>query len=140
MLADPNVRAAIESEDGDDHIKLERANQRARKYTMEIAAHISYPTVRVVERLLGWVWHRIYDGIEMQHIDRLHEVAKDSEVVYVPCHRSHFDYLLLSYIVYRQGLSLPHVAAGVNLNMPVVGAILRRCLSLIHISEPTRPY
>ena len=130
VLADPNVRAAIESEDGDDHIKLERANQRARKYTMEIAAHISYPTVRVVERLLGWVWHRIYDGIEMQHIDRLHEVAKDSEVVYVPCHRSHFDYLLLSYIVYRQGLSLPHVAAGVNLNMPVVGAILRRCGAL----------
>ena len=130
VLADPNVRAAIESEEGDDRVKLERANQNARKYTMEIAAHISYPTVRVVERLLGWVWHRIYDGIELQHIDRLHEVAKDSEVVYVPCHRSHFDYLLLSYIVYRQGLSLPHVAAGVNLNMPVVGAILRRCGAL----------
>jgi glycerol-3-phosphate O-acyltransferase len=36
------------------------------------------------------------------------------------------DYLLLSYIVYHQGLSLPHVAAGINLNMPFIGAILRR--------------
>ncbi|MDH3439516.1 MAG: glycerol-3-phosphate 1-O-acyltransferase PlsB [Gammaproteobacteria bacterium] len=126
VLSDPNVRAAIEAEAGDSRPKLERATQKARKYAQEIAAHISYPTVRVVERFLGWVWHRIYDGIELQHIDKLHEVARDHEVVYVPCHRSHFDYLLLSYIVYQQGLSLPHVAAGVNLNMPFVGAILRR--------------
>ena len=126
VLSDPNVRAAIDAESGDDRVKRERATQKARNYAQEIAAHISYPTVRVVERFLSWVWNRIYDGIELQHIDKLHDVAKDSEVVYVPCHRSHFDYLLLSYIVYRQGLSLPHVAAGVNLNFPVVGAILRR--------------
>ena len=44
----------------------------------------------------------------------------------MPCHRSHFDYMLLAYIVHDQGLSLPHTAAGINLNMPVLGAILRR--------------
>ena len=126
VVNDPNVRAVIDAEAGDNRVKLERVTQKARNYANEIAAHISYPTVRVVERFLGWVWNRIYDGIELQHIDTLHEVAKNSEVVYVPCHRSHFDYLLLSYIVYHQGLSLPHVAAGVNLNFPVVGAILRR--------------
>jgi glycerol-3-phosphate O-acyltransferase len=126
VLSDLNVRAAIAAEAGDSRVKLERTTQKARKYANEIAAHISYPTVRVVERFLGWVWHRIYDGIELQHVERLHEEAKNNEIVYVPCHRSHFDYLLLSYIVYNQGLSLPHVAAGVNLNIPVIGAILRR--------------
>ncbi len=126
VLNDPNVRAVIEAEAGDSRVKRERSTQKARKYANEIAAHISYPTVRVVERFLGWVWNKIYDGVELQHIDRLHEEAKNNEIVYVPCHRSHFDYLLLSYIVYNQGLSLPHVAAGVNLNIPVVGAILRR--------------
>jgi len=126
VLHDSRVRAVIDAEAGDSRTKLERTRHKARKYAQEIAAHISYPTVRVVERFLGWVWNRIYDGIELGHVDRLHEVARDHEIVYVPCHRSHFDYLLLSYIVYHQGLSLPHVAAGVNLNMPVVGAILRR--------------
>lgn len=126
VLTDPNVRAAIDSEAGNNRGKPERTKEKARRYAQEIAAHISYPTVRVVERFLGWVWNKIYDGIELQHIDKLHEVARDHEIVYVPCHRSHFDYLLLSYIVYQQGLSLPHVAAGVNLNMPLVGAILRR--------------
>jgi glycerol-3-phosphate O-acyltransferase len=126
VMHDPGVRAAIDAEAGDSRTKLERTNQKARKYAQEIAAHISYPTVRVVERFLGWVWNRIYDGIEMSHVERLHEIARDHEIVYVPCHRSHFDYLLLSYIVYHQGLSLPHVAAGINLNMPIIGAILRR--------------
>jgi glycerol-3-phosphate O-acyltransferase len=126
VMHDSGVRAAIDAEAGDSRTKRERTTQKARKYAQEIAAHISYPTVRVVERFLGWVWNRIYDGIELAHVDRLHDIARDHEVVYVPCHRSHFDYLLLSYIVYHQGLSLPHVAAGVNLNMPIIGAILRR--------------
>ena len=126
VLNDPNVRATIDAEAGDNVAKREREKRKARGYAREIAAHISYPTIRVVERFLTWVWHRIYDGIELNHIDTLHEVARDCEIVYVPCHRSHFDYLLLSYIVYNQGLSLPHVAAGVNLNIPIVGGILRR--------------
>jgi len=127
VLADPSVRAAINADAGDNAAKIEQSTQKAREYAREVAAHISYPTVRVLERFLGWVWNRIYDGIELQHVDRLHQVARDSEVVYVPCHRSHIDYLLLNYIVYHQGLSLPHVAAGINLNIPFIGPILRRC-------------
>jgi len=46
--------------------------------------------------------------------------------VYVPCHRSHMDYLLLSYIIYHQGYAIPHIAAGINLNIPVVGRLLRK--------------
>ncbi len=126
VMNDPAVRAAIDAEAGDSRVKLERARQKARHYAREIAAHISYPTVRVVERFLGWVWNKIYDGLEVQHVEILHEEAKHNEIVYVPCHRSHVDYLLLSYIVYHQGLSLPHVAAGINLNIPFVGGILRR--------------
>jgi glycerol-3-phosphate O-acyltransferase len=44
----------------------------------------------------------------------------------VPCHRSHMDYLLLSYVIYRKGFAVPHVAAGANLNMPVIGRFLRK--------------
>ncbi|MGB5580684.1 MAG: glycerol-3-phosphate 1-O-acyltransferase PlsB [Woeseia sp.] len=126
VLRDPQVQKVIAAEAGDDARKLEKAKQKARDYSREIAAHISYPTIRIVERFLGWLWNRIYDGIELHHVERLQAVAEDKEVVYVPCHRSHIDYLLLGFIVYHQGLSIPHVAAGINLNMPVIGAILRR--------------
>jgi glycerol-3-phosphate O-acyltransferase len=126
VLHDPAVRKVIAAEAGESRAMLERANHKARKYAQEIAAHISYPTIRLIDRFLSWLWNRIYDGLVVNNVDRLHEAAKDHEVVYVPCHRSHIDYLLLGYIVYHQGLSIPHTAAGINLNMPVIGSILRR--------------
>ena len=51
------------------------------------------------------------------------EIGDGAEIIYVPCHRSHMDYLLLSYVIYRKGFAIPHVAAGINLNMPVIGRI-----------------
>ena len=36
------------------------------------------------------------------------------------------DYLLLSYVIYHKGYAVPHIAAGINLNMPVIGSLLRR--------------
>ncbi len=126
VLRAPSVRRVINAEAGDDIRKQELARRKAEKYALEIAADISYPTIRVLVRVLRWLWNRIYDGVELNHMDRLHQVAEDKEVVYVPCHRSHIDYLLLGYVTYESGLHLPHVAAGINLNMPIVGGILRR--------------
>ena len=62
----------------------------------------------------------------MHHFDTSRRSRPAHEVVYVPCHRSHIDYLLLSYQLYDNGIVPPHIAAGVNLNLPVVGPILRR--------------
>ena len=126
VLRTPSVRRVIEAEGNGDLRQQEVARHKAERYALEIAAHISYPTIRVLVRLLRWLWNRIYDGIEVNHMALLHEVASDREIIYVPCHRSHFDYLLLGYVTYEDGLPLPHIAAGINLNMPIVGPILRR--------------
>lgn len=126
VLRAPSVRRVINAEAGDDIRKQELARRKAEKYALEIAADISYPTIRVLVRVLRWLWNRIYDGVELNHMDRVHQVAEDTEIIYVPCHRSHIDYLLLGYVTYESGLQLPHVAAGINLNMPIVGGILRR--------------
>ena len=126
VLRAPSVQHVIDAEANGDPLKRERAEAKAREYALEIAADISYPMIRFAERLLRRVWNQIYDGIELSHIERLNEVASSKEVIYVPCHRSHFDYLLLAYVVYEEGLHVPHVAAGINLNLPVLGRILRR--------------
>ncbi|MBV8062878.1 MAG: 1-acyl-sn-glycerol-3-phosphate acyltransferase, partial [Nevskia sp.] len=67
-----------------------------------------------------------YKGIRVQGIERLRELAHAHEVIYLPSHRSHADYLLLSYTLYQYGLAPPHIAAGINLNFWPVGALLRR--------------
>ena len=98
----------------------------ARRCIDEIAANYSHRFVTVVSHFLPRVWNRLYDGIEFAHVDTLRQVADGNEVVYVPCHRSHMDYLLLSYAIHQHGFAIPHVAAGANLNLPVVGRFLRK--------------
>ena len=53
----------------------------------------------------------------------------------MPCHRSHMDYLLLSYAIYQHGFAIPHVAAGVNLNLPVVGPLPAQGRRILHAPE-----
>lgn len=120
------VRKAIEDAAAARNQPLEKMAAKARKYAMEIASDYSHTVIRALEVLLNWVWNRLYDGVRIYNLDKLRNVAQDYEIVYVPCHRSHIDYLLLSFIVYRNNLVPPHIAAGINLNMPVVGTILRR--------------
>ena len=98
----------------------------ARKYAEEIAANYSHAFVTFMFGLLTRLWNRLYDGVDFEHVETLRDAVKDREVVFVPCHRSHMDYLLLSYAIYRQGYAIPHIAAGINLNIPVVGRFLRK--------------
>lgn len=98
----------------------------ARKYAEEIAANYSHAFVTFMYGLLTRLWNRLYDGVDFEHVETLSAAVKDREVVFVPCHRSHMDYLLLSYAIYRQGYAIPHIAAGINLNIPVIGRFLRK--------------
>ncbi|MEA1079406.1 glycerol-3-phosphate 1-O-acyltransferase PlsB [Marinobacter qingdaonensis] len=120
------VKEAIRETAAKDDIPPEKVRAKAWKYADEIAASMSIVTIRFLEVVLAWLWNRIYNGIAVNNIRVVKEVAQENAVVYVPCHRSHIDYLLLSYVLYKNGLMPPHIAAGINLNMPIVGPILRR--------------
>ncbi len=126
LLASEPVRGAILQSALKEKTSRASAWRRARGYAMEIAADYSHPVVRSASFLLSAFWNKLFDGISMHHFESLRQVAPGHEVVYVPCHRSHADYLLLSYQLYQNGLVPPHIAAGVNLNLPVVGPLLRR--------------
>jgi glycerol-3-phosphate O-acyltransferase len=119
------VRAAVVQLMREKKITRRAALREAAGYANEIAANYSHAFVRFLERVLTWLWNRLYDGVTVGHLETLEQVAQGNEIIYVPCHRSHMDYLLLSYVIYVNGYALPHIAAGVNLNLPVVGRFLR---------------
>jgi glycerol-3-phosphate O-acyltransferase len=126
ILRTRSVRLAAASLARDKGIPPREALQQARRYVDEIAANYSHAFVRFMEQLLTRLWNRLYDGVLFEHAATLEQAAEGSEIVYVPCHRSHMDYLLLSYVIYRAGYAIPHIAAGLNLNLPVVGRLLRK--------------
>ncbi|KAL9009455.1 MAG: hypothetical protein Q9173_005513 [Seirophora scorigena] len=68
--------------------------------------------------------------VSSEEVLRLRSVAetaakKKHSIIFLPCHRSHVDYVSLQLICYRLGIALPTVVAGDNLKMPVLGAFLQ---------------
>ena len=126
ILKTQAVRQAARGEMQRRKLTRRAALLQARKYAIEIAANYSQAFVTFMALLLGRLWNSLYDGVEFEHAENLSDVGDNAEIIYVPCHRSHMDYLLLSYIIYRKGFAVPHVAAGINLNMPVIGRFLRK--------------
>ncbi|WP_428773636.1 glycerol-3-phosphate 1-O-acyltransferase PlsB [Vibrio sp.] len=127
LLQSEVIQQAIEDESKSNNISTDKARQNAHAILDEIAADFSYSLIKNGERLLGWLWNRIYQGLNIHNAATVRKLAQDGhEIVYVPCHRSHMDYLLLSYVLYREGLVPPHIAAGINLNFFPAGPIFRR--------------
>lgn len=120
------VRRAMADEMRAKKITRREALDVAQGYAAEIAANYSHIFVAIMARLLTWFWNKLYDGVELHNVEQLQKIVEGNEVIYVPCHRSHIDYLLLSYAIYYRGYAIPHIAAGINLNMPVVGRFLRK--------------
>lgn len=74
------------------------------------------------------VWSGIH--VSSEEVLRLRGVAEKAakdqhSIIFLPCHRSHVDYVSLQIICYRLGLALPTVVAGDNLNFPLVGSFLQ---------------
>ena len=126
VLEADSVREAIAAQAKRDNSKVPDAWKKAHGYAWEIAADYSTPVVRSASFMLSHVWNRIYAGVLVHHLDKFKEAAPGHEIVYVPSHRSHMDYLLLSYLLYDRGIVPPHIFAGINLNLPVVGTLLRK--------------
>ncbi|MGB2221804.1 1-acyl-sn-glycerol-3-phosphate acyltransferase [Neptunomonas sp.] len=105
---------------------VDEVENQARRKLDGIAANLSPSTAKVLEPLLSFLWRKVYNRVHIQGTEQLQACAANHQLVYLPCHKSHMDYLMLSWALYKHGLMIPHVAAGENLNVPVLGSILKR--------------
>ncbi|MFP5357458.1 MAG: glycerol-3-phosphate 1-O-acyltransferase PlsB [Gammaproteobacteria bacterium] len=128
LLQTPGVREACQKQAAEQGGTPEAAMRHARRCAEEIAADYSSTSINFLERFLATVvWKRVFRDIDVRGLERVRELAQGHEIIYMPSHRSHADYLLVSYSLYHAGLVPPHIAAGVNLNFWPVGGLLRRC-------------
>ena len=126
----PRVRKTIQTIDAAQSRskpgRQTRLSQKAYRMAKTIASDLTYSTIRLFLIFLTWFWKRIYSGVNIRGLDSVRELNDTHTLIYVPTHRSHIDYLVLSYLLYTKGIMLPHIAAGDNLNLPVVGRLLRQ--------------
>lgn len=92
-----------------------------------VAANFRFGTIRLLHVALRPVWTRIFSGVDIrdEDLERLREAAREGTLVLVPCHKSHFDYVLISWVAYHHELVVPHIVAGMNLAIWPLHYLLR---------------
>jgi glycerol-3-phosphate O-acyltransferase len=128
-LRDRTLRQMIEqtaARGGKDVASLER---EARRHLNAIAARLHPTVIALLAPIMSWMFDRIYDGIDVDEagLERaLQSTRKGASIVICPSHKSHIDYLVMSWVLWKRGYQMPVVAAGANLSFFPLGPLLRR--------------
>lgn len=127
VMQHKEVQAALDQTCAESGGNRFEAEQQSRRILDVIAADFSPNIARILNSIVTVANRRLYPGgVHLRHAEQLRDLSKDHQLIYLPCHRSHMDYIMLSWALYQHGLMLPHCAAGDNLNLPVIGPILKR--------------
>lgn len=111
--------------DGENERKIVQVLDRMR-------SEMVYPLMRLFGYGLCKVFRLLFDGLNVdaksirQVRQTLLNAGPDVGLVYLPTHKSHMDYMIMSFICFAYGLPLPRIAAGNNLDLPIIGSFLRR--------------
>lgn len=128
VLTDKTVMEKIERMAGGNEKKLKRLRKNAENYFDEIAADYSVTYVQTFHWLLQWFWKKLFEGIDVdkKNLARTREWARKGQLIYIPSHKSHIDYLILNDVLYDYHMHVPRVAAGTNLSFWPMGHVFRK--------------
>ncbi|XP_062374565.1 glycerol-3-phosphate acyltransferase 1, mitochondrial isoform X2 [Sardina pilchardus] len=129
------VEVATDGEGGEqgeeaDQKALQKVQRKARNLLQEMVANISPGLIR----LTGWVLLKLFNGffwsiqIHKGQLEMVKRAAAENNVplVFLPVHKSHIDYLLITFILFCHNIKAPHIAAGNNLNIPIFSTLIRK--------------
>ncbi|KAK6753338.1 hypothetical protein RB195_012750 [Necator americanus] len=105
-----------------------KAKRNVKTFFSEIHASLS----RFICKICGYILFKVFRRLMTRllvcpaQMKRLVDAEKTGiPLVYLPLHRSHLDYLLITWSSWHFGLRLPHIASGDNLNLNGLGWLLR---------------
>jgi glycerol-3-phosphate O-acyltransferase len=127
VLDNPPMQAFAAEEAAATGKSVEQVQTLMRKEFDAIAANFSWLMIWSLSYLCRPLWNRVYSGYDIREedIERIRAAVRDGTAVLAPCHKSHFDYLLLSWVLYHHDLVPPHVIAGNNLAIWPLSTLLR---------------
>lgn len=128
VLRSPRLASLLDDLAGHNSIERLKVEQKARKILDGLAAAPNPDMLRALEPVSERLVQRVFAGVDVEPegVERLREAARRGTVVLLPSHKSHVDYLVLSYVLRKNLLELPVVAAGDNLAFFPIGELLRR--------------
>jgi glycerol-3-phosphate O-acyltransferase len=125
VLDNDEMTAAIERLSEEGNVPVAKLRKEADGYFEEMAADFNGIKFAVVAYVFKKIWARMFSGIVPMGFEQVVDKVRHHPVVLVPCHRSHFDYLILTYLCHLNFVSPPHIFAGVNMAFWPLAPLLR---------------
>ncbi|KAE9551115.1 hypothetical protein FO519_005673 [Halicephalobus sp. NKZ332] len=128
VLESRRVQDAVQKVAAERNQSVKSIRKEAIKCLAKMRASLS----RFICRICGYVLFKVFRRVMKKLLinpSQLMKLKKAEDtgipIVYLPLHRSHLDYLLITWTVWHFGLRLPHIASGDNLNLSGFGWLLR---------------
>jgi glycerol-3-phosphate O-acyltransferase len=128
VLRDRHLREVLEHVAKQKGRSPASVQREARRDLREIASRYSPFFIDMIRPIFRWIFQTMYDRVEIDEkgLAEVRRLAADRPLVLTPSHKSHVDYMLLSWAFYEHGLIPPQVAAGINLSFWPFGSLARR--------------
>lgn len=105
----------------------EEEKKKVLKHLKHIKSRLSLKYIDNFKKVLDICLPQLYDGINFnENKIPLQNFLKTYNVILVPNHQSHVDYLAINYIFYKKYRTPLYVAGGDNLNIFPIGYLFRR--------------
>ncbi len=127
ILTNDRLQNFMENYSKKHNMPIQKTHKKAAKYLDEIAAKYNIAIISILAGLIKWVSDTIFEGVtvNMDMLNKVKSMSKKGPLILIPCHKSHIDYLILSYILYANNMPCPLIAAGKNLSFWPMGPIFR---------------
>lgn len=118
----------VDFADEDKHYEetLKKYTEKTYKLLVNMRCTLSDTLLRLTSytlyKLLPWFLSGVVSHpAQIEMIKVAQEKMPNTPLVFLPLHRSHLDYILITFILLNNEIRCPQVAAGDNLNIPVFG-------------------
>uniref|UniRef100_A0A2K5Y9X0 Glycerol-3-phosphate acyltransferase 1, mitochondrial n=1 Tax=Mandrillus leucophaeus TaxID=9568 RepID=A0A2K5Y9X0_MANLE len=116
---------------------VNKMKKKAKRILQEMVATVSPAMIR----LTGWVLLKLFNSFFWNiqiHKGQLEMVKAATEtnlpLLFLPVHRSHIDYLLLTFILFCHNIKAPYIASGNNLHIPIFSQVIVFSVLLLKLS------
>ena len=116
----------FEEEDNFYEEALKQCTRKAHRLLMDMRHTFSDKMLRLTSYVLYKLLPLFLSGVvahpaQIEMIKKAQEKLPNTPLIFLPLHRSHLDYILVTFILLNHDIKSPQVAAGDNLNLPVFG-------------------
>lgn len=124
----PTKPTIIQKAPANHQVAMQQQRRRANAIVSNMSSTIYQWLLRFSNYTMYWVFSKLFNHLYVQrsHVNMLLEAQKKGiPIIFLPSHKSHVDYILITFVLVNSGIKIPHIAAGDNLNIPIFSWLIK---------------